>query len=200
MYSDVILAMHMKKRFLSCLLTCTALLLSACAPTLVSQTQVLPSPPRPMQRVVVVLNDDVYSHLFLHSSAMKYIHDLQDSIRREFGQNGMAVQIVETNSTDLSNGVARAVSQMKPTHILRLYVIEAKQNSRNMSLDEATWMFDVQQEDLSAMTTVIGQSAIKHVHRFKSIYRAEYAAPACTPMIIFPMSNKRVLTSWSVNS
>ncbi|WP_024904680.1 hypothetical protein [Robbsia andropogonis] len=89
-----------------------------------------------MQRVVVVVNNEVYANLFAHSSGMAYIHTLEDAIQNQFAQHGIAVKIVESNSTDLSNGVGQAVVQIKPTHILRLAaVVETTHyDSCNLSL------------------------------------------------------------------
>ena len=178
--------MRMKKYFLSYVLACGVVSLSACSPILVAQTQVLPSSPRPMQRVVVVVNDDVYSHFVMRSSAMTYLSDLRSSLQRDLEQKGMVVETIETNSTDLSNSVAQAVREIKPTHILRLYVTQTRQHSRSMSPDGATWMFDVQQEVQDATTPTSGQPGARRVHRFRSIYRVAYDAPACAPLISFP--------------
>ncbi|MGI4985610.1 MAG: hypothetical protein ACRYGL_20135 [Janthinobacterium lividum] len=160
--------------------------LPACAPTLVSQTQQLPTPARPMQRVVVILNDEVYSNLTLHSSGMSYIHDLRDAIKSQFEAQGITVQVVETNSTDLSNGVGRAIAQIRPTHVLRLHVVQMSQMSRSIAPYQAHWMFDVEQEDLDATTSTALQAQGKQVHRFKSIYRARYSVPACVPLVTIP--------------
>ncbi|KKB62985.1 hypothetical protein WM40_14635 [Robbsia andropogonis] len=86
-----------------------------------------------MQRVVVVVNNEVYANLFAQSSGMAYIHTLEDAIQNQFAQHGIAVKIVESNSTDLSNGVGQAVVQIKPAHILRLAVVETTHYDRAIS-------------------------------------------------------------------
>lgn len=180
------LPVRKKLRVASYLLACSVVLLSGCAPTLVAQTHELPTAPRPMTRVVVALNDQVYSRFTMHDSAMSYIQNLRDSIQRQFEQHGITVKVVEINPTNVVDDVAQAVVEIKPTHILRLYVVQTRQDSRSLTPDEANWMFDIEQEDLDAMTTVSGLPGAKHLHHFKAIYRAEYEAPACAPLIRLP--------------